>query len=65
MAVIMKRTGRPKPWYVRYRDPSGKQRTRQFARKVDAKRFLAQTEHEKHTGAWVDPDLANGTNPMP
>jgi integrase len=61
MAVITKRVGRPKPWCVRYRDPSGKQRTRQFARKVDAERFLAQTEHEKHTGAWVDPDLAKTT----
>ncbi len=55
MASITKRDGRPNPWEVRYRTPDGKSRRRQFPRKGDADRFLVKVEHQKHTGAYVDP----------
>ncbi|HUG84386.1 MAG TPA: site-specific integrase [Euzebya sp.] len=55
MASIVKRDGRAKPWQVRYRDPSGESRSRQFARQVDAKRFAATIEADMLRGAYVDP----------
>lgn len=55
MATIKKREGRAEPWQVRYRAPDGKQRSRQFARKVDAQRFAATTEADKLRGTYVDP----------
>ena len=41
MASIEKRNrnGRSR-WYVRYRDPAGRQRTKVFDRKIDAERYL-------------------------
>jgi integrase len=42
-------------WQVRYRDPAGRQRKRDFDRKVDAERFRAEVEVDKARGAWVDP----------
>jgi len=44
-------------WQARYRDPDGNQRSKSFARKVDAVRFLAATETAKMQGEWVDPAL--------
>jgi len=40
---------------VRYRDPLGNQRSRQFERKVDAERFAREVEVDKDRGSWVDP----------
>jgi integrase len=40
---------------ARYRDPSGRERPRSFARKVDAERFLVSVEDAKLRGAYVDP----------
>jgi integrase len=45
-------------WQARYRDPDGKQRTKNFDRKVDAERFLTMLEADKLTGDWIDPKLA-------
>ncbi len=42
-------------WRARYRTPDGKERSWTFVRKVDADRFLTSVEHEKLTGAYVDP----------
>lgn len=42
-------------WRARYRDPSGRERARHFARKVDAQRFLATVEAAKLHGEYVDP----------
>lgn len=36
MAWIRKRPGRVKPYEARWRDPDGKERSRSFARKLDA-----------------------------
>jgi integrase len=44
------RRGRP-----RWRDPSGRERSKSFARKVDAERFLVGIEDAKLRGAYVDP----------
>jgi integrase len=46
--------GRPR-WRARYRDPSGRERSRSFTRKVDAERFLVSIEDAKLRGAYVDP----------
>jgi integrase len=42
-------------WRARYRDPSGKERARHFARKVDAERWLTSVEAAKARGEWIDP----------
>jgi hypothetical protein len=42
---------------ARYRDPSGRERSKSFARKVDAEQFLVGIEDAKLRGAYVDPQL--------
>jgi len=42
-------------WQARYRDPSGRERARNFKRKPDALRFCAAIETDKMRGTWVDP----------
>jgi len=51
------RPGRPElvTWRARYLDPTGKERSRTFPRRVDAERFLTTTEAAKLTGSYVDP----------
>lgn len=44
-------------WRARYRAPEGRERSRTFARKVDAQRFLAGVETDKSRGEWIDPRL--------
>jgi len=48
-------------WQVRYRDPSGIERARNFARKADAEKFLVTVEADKVRGMWSDPRLAKIT----
>jgi len=45
-------------WQVRYVDPSGKERARNFSRKADAEKFLVTVEADKLRGEWVDPRLS-------
>lgn len=45
-------------WQARYRDPSGRERARNFTRKVDADRFLVGIESDKLRGQWIDPEAA-------
>ena len=45
-------------WRAHYRDPNGKQRSKSFARKVDAEQFLTTVESSKLTGAYIDPTLS-------
>jgi hypothetical protein len=42
-------------WRARYRDPAGRERSKSFARKVDAERFLLSVEDSKLRGVYVDP----------
>ena len=44
-------------WQVRWRDPAGRQRTKSFKRKTDAKQFANRVEVEKQRGTYVDPQL--------
>ena len=56
MAHVEKRgAGR---WRARYRDPDGRERSRSFARRIDAERWLTSVEHAKLSDGYVDP--ANG-----
>ncbi|HUZ20795.1 MAG TPA: site-specific integrase [Acidimicrobiales bacterium] len=48
-------------WRARYRDPNGHQRSRNFARKIDADQFLTGIEHSKLLGAYVDPAAGRTT----
>jgi integrase len=42
-------------WRARYRDPSGKEHARHFARKVDAQRWLDGVTTTITTGTYIDP----------
>lgn len=46
---------------ARYLDPEGHQRSRTFARKVDAERFLITVEADKLRGTYIDPDAGRVT----
>lgn len=46
-----------KKWRARYIGPDHRERSKVFARKVDAERFLAQVEADKLRGDWADPRL--------
>lgn len=61
MAHIEKRPDRPKAWRVRYRDPTGRERSKSFARKADADRFMATAQADLVRGEWTDPRLSRTT----
>jgi integrase len=42
-------------WEARYRDPLGRQRTKTFRTKADARAFLASTATDLQRGQWIDP----------
>src|SRR2546423_14770444 len=44
-------------WRARYRDPRGRERVKNFTRRVDAERFLVGIEHAKLRGEWTEPRL--------
>ena len=59
MASITKRPdGR---WRARYRDDSGKEHARHFARKLDGQRWLDEVTTAVTTGTYVDPKTARTT----
>jgi hypothetical protein len=45
-------------WQVRYRDPSGRQRAKNFERKVDADKFAATVTADVYRGDYIDPHSA-------
>ena len=47
--------GRKAKWQVRYQDPLGEWRTRQFSRKAEAEQWLKIQETDILRGEWVDP----------
>jgi integrase len=49
------------PYVVRWRDETGRQRKRGFARKVDADRYRAEVEHSLNVGSYIDPQLGRQT----
>ena len=61
MASIRKRADRTFPWQARYRDSNGRDRSRSFARRVDAQRFLTTLEADRLRGVYVDPSVGKVT----
>ena len=55
MGYVEKRSG---GYRARYRDPLGRQRSRTFARKADADRFLREIRVTIDRGQWLDPAAA-------
>jgi len=55
VAHIRRHPKAPERWQVRYIDPHGKERSRNFRKKVDAERFLHSVEVDKIKGEWTDP----------
>jgi integrase len=55
VAHIRRHPKTPNRWQVRYIDPYGKERSKNFARKVDAEKYLHTVEVEKIKGEWTDP----------
>lgn len=55
------RHGQGKRWRARYEDPDGNERSRMFARKQDAERFLTSITADLLRGAYVDPDAGKTT----
>jgi len=49
------RKGRGLRWRVRFIDPHGKERSRSFAKRVDATAFAATVSTEVMRGTYVDP----------
>lgn len=47
--------GLERRWQARYRNPDGHEKSRTFARKVDAQRWLDQVTADLVTGRYVDP----------
>lgn len=55
------RYGKGKRWQARYRDPDGHERTKDFARRADAERFVATITADVLRGAFVDPNAGKVT----
>jgi integrase len=45
-------------WQARWRDPTGRQRSRNFTRRLDAERHLTTVEAQMLAGDYIDPGLA-------
>jgi hypothetical protein len=61
MASIRRRPGRPSPWEAVFPDPSGRQQTRAFRRKVDAQRWLDEQTAAIVTGQYISPAAGRTT----
>jgi integrase len=48
-------------WNVRYRDPSGKQRSKTFKRQVDARAFASDVDADMRRGTYIDPQAGEVT----
>jgi hypothetical protein len=48
-------------WRARFRDPNGRQKSRNFPRRRGAELFLTSIDHAKATSAYVDPTLGKIT----
>jgi integrase len=48
-------------WRARYVEPDGRERSKTFDRKVDADKFIAETEAAKLRGDYIDPTTAKTT----
>lgn len=57
MAHIRRHPNASDRWQVRYIDPTGRERSKNFARHTDAEKFLHTVEVDKLRGEWIDPRL--------
>ena len=57
----VRRSPKTSRWEARYRDPLGRQRTKTFATKADARAFLAAAQTDAMRGQWLDPTGARVT----
>jgi integrase len=55
MGSVRKSPRNPNNWEARYRDVNGRQRTKTFPSRGDAKAWLSATETEIRRGNWIDP----------
>lgn len=55
MGSVRKSPRHPARWEARYRDVSGRQRTKTFSSRADAKAWLSATETDMRRGSWIDP----------
>ncbi len=46
-------------WQVRYIDPTGRERSKTFPRKVDAEKYLIHVEAQKQRAEWINPELSS------
>lgn len=46
-------------WQVRYIDPTGRERSKTFRRKVDAEKYLIHVEAQKQRSEWINPELSS------
>ena len=53
MAHIRRHPNAKDRWQVRYLDPGGRERAKNFSRKSDAERFLHTVETDKLRGEWI------------
>jgi integrase len=51
----VKKVARDTKWKARYTDPSGRDRSRTFDRKIDAEKFLERIGTDMQKGEWIDP----------
>jgi integrase len=51
----VRRAPRSSQWEARYRSPDGRQRTKTFATKADARSWLSEVETDVRRGRYVDP----------
>ncbi len=61
MPRIQHRPERRRPWQIRYRDPSGRDRARGVLRRSDAHRFANSVEGDRLLCEWTDPRLSKTT----
>ena len=54
---IQHRTDRSAPWRARYYGLDGRERSKSFARKIDAERWLSSELAKLDRGEWVDPEM--------
>src|SRR5262245_61866813 len=51
----VKKGSRNAKWKARYTDPTGRDRSRTFARKLDAEKLLERVGAEMQKGEWINP----------
>jgi hypothetical protein len=52
--TVQKRPNRMSPWRARFHAPDGRERSRSFARRIDAGRWLRDQQTAVDLGAWAD-----------